>query len=50
MPLERAVQDASTRKAAEKLAADTQALKGLVMQRLPEALQIPVGFNALDGD
>lgn len=50
MPLERAVQDAGARKAAEKLAADTQALKGLVMQRLPEALQIPVGFNALDGD
>lgn len=50
MPLERAVQDAGARKAAEKLAADTQALKSLVMQRLPEALQIPVGFNALDGD
>ncbi|MFN4277663.1 MAG: imelysin family protein [Ferrovibrio sp.] len=50
MPLERAVQDAGTRKAAEKLAADTQALKSLVMQQLPEALQIPVGFNALDGD
>lgn len=50
MPLERAVQDTGARKAAEKLAADTLALKGLVMQRLPEALQIPVGFNALDGD
>lgn len=50
MPLERAVQDAGARKAAEKLAADTLALKNLVMQRLPEALQIPVGFNALDGD
>lgn len=50
MPLERAVLDAGARKAAEKLAADTQALKSLVMQRLPEALQIPVGFNALDGD
>lgn len=50
MPLERAVQDAGARKAAEKLAADTLALKSLVMQRLPEALQIPVGFNALDGD
>lgn len=50
MSLERAVHDASARKAAEKLAADTQTLKSLVMLRLPEALQIPVGFNALDGD
>lgn len=50
LPLERAVQDTGARKAAEKLAADTLALKGLIMQRLPEALQIPVGFNALDGD
>ncbi|WP_374466717.1 imelysin family protein [Ferrovibrio sp.] len=50
MPLEHAVQDIAARKAAEKLAADTLALKAVVMQRLPEALQIPVGFNALDGD
>lgn len=50
MPLERAVQDDAGRKQAEKLAADTLALKTMVMQHLPEALQIPVGFNALDGD
>ncbi|MFN4310873.1 MAG: imelysin family protein [Ferrovibrio sp.] len=50
MPLERAIQEIEGRKHIEKLAADMLALKGLLMQRLPEALQIPVGFNALDGD
>ena len=49
-PLETAVQDRLARPQAEKLAADTLALKKLLVEKLPAALGIPVGFNALDGD
>lgn len=49
-PLETAVQDAKTRPQAEALAAELLALKKLLGDRLPPALDIPVGFNALDGD
>jgi len=49
-PLETAVQDAKARPQAEALAADLLALKKLLGDRLPPALDIPVGFNALDGD
>lgn len=49
-PLETAVQDKAMRPQAEKLAAETLALKKLLGDRLPPALDIPVGFNALDGD
>lgn len=49
-PLEIAVQDAKTRPQAEALAAELLALKKLLGDRLPPALDIPVGFNALDGD
>jgi predicted lipoprotein len=49
-PLEIAVQDAKTRPQAEALAAELLALKKLLGDRLPLALDIPVGFNALDGD
>lgn len=50
VPLEIAVQDRASRPQAEKLAAETLALKKLLMEKLPPALDIPVGFNALDGD
>lgn len=50
VPLEIAVQDAKTRPQAEALAAELMALKKLLGDRLPAALDIPVGFNALDGD
>jgi len=50
VPLETAVQDKVARPQAEKLAAETLALKKLLMEKLPPALDIPVGFNALDGD
>lgn len=49
-PLERAVQDKSARPTVERLAAASLTLKRLLVQRLPQALDIPVGFNALDGD
>jgi predicted lipoprotein len=49
-PLETAVQDKAARPLAEKLAAEALALKKLLGDRLPPALDIPVGFNALDGD
>lgn len=50
VPLETAVQEAATRPQAEALAAELLALKKLLGDRLPPALDIPVGFNALDGD
>ena len=50
VPLETAVQDAKARPQAEALAAELLALKKLLGDRLPPALDIPVGFNALDGD
>lgn len=50
IPLEDAVQDRSGRPALETLGAEIIALKGLLMQRLPAALDLPLGFNALDGD
>lgn len=49
-PLEAAVQDSKARPQAEALAAELLALKKLLGDRLPPALDIPVGFNALDGD
>jgi predicted lipoprotein len=49
-PLETAVQDVKARPQAEALAADLLALKKLLGDHLPPALDIPVGFNALDGD
>ncbi|MEK9968604.1 MAG: imelysin family protein [Ferrovibrio sp.] len=49
-PLEATVQDKATRPQAEALAAELLALKKLLGERLPPAIDIPVGFNALDGD
>lgn len=50
LPLEAAIQDARARPQAETLAAELVALKKLLSERVPPALDIPVGFNALDGD
>ncbi len=49
-PLETAVSDPALRPTVEQLAAEADALKALLVQRLNVALGIPVGFNALDGD
>jgi predicted lipoprotein len=49
-PLESTVQDKVARPQAEALAAELLALKKLLGERLPPAIDIPVGFNALDGD
>lgn len=50
MPLEQAVQDRGARAGLETLGAEVIALKELLVQRLPAALDLPLGFNALDGD
>lgn len=50
VPLETAVQDAKARPQAEALATELLALKKTLGERLPPVLDIPVGFNALDGD
>jgi predicted lipoprotein len=50
MPLQDAIVDPEERKKVEKLALETRALKALFEQRLAPALDIPVGFNAMDGD
>jgi len=49
-PLEQAVEDKILRGHVEAVAAQTVALKMLLIQKLPDALGVPVGFNALDGD
>ena len=50
LPLENAVQDGKARPAVEKLARSIVALKKILLHLLPAELDIPVGFNALDGD
>jgi len=50
VPLDLAVADVGHRPAVEQLQTETAALKALLVQRLAPALDIPVGFNALDGD
>lgn len=49
-PLPEAVVDPATRPQAEKLATQIQALRQLIGTRLAAALNLSVGFNALDGD
>lgn len=49
-PLPEAVADPATRPQVEKLATQIQALRQLVGMRLATALNLSVGFNALDGD
>lgn len=48
--LEAAVENASSRPSVEALATEVLALKALLVQQLPPALDLPLGFNALDGD
>jgi len=49
-PLAEAVTDPAKRPAAEKLTTQVLALKQIVKTRLAAALDLQVGFNALDGD
>ncbi|WP_119419259.1 imelysin family protein [Desertibaculum subflavum] len=49
-PLEVAVLDPAERPKLVQLAREASALKTLLAQRLTVALDIPLGFNALDGD
>lgn len=50
MPLQDAIVDPEERKKVEKLELQSRALRSLFEQRLAPALDIPVGFNAMDGD
>ena len=49
-PLHAAVEDPAERPKVEALLAETKALRLLVAQELAPALDLEVGFNALDGD
>ena len=49
-PLSSALGDAEERGKVERLLAEVRALQGLATQRLAAALDLPVGFNAFDGD
>lgn len=48
--LEDALADPAQRASLEKLRADLLTVKSLLAEKLAPALEIPVGFNALDGD
>ena len=50
VPLERGVTDPRARPQFEKLAREIKALKTLLAQRLAAVLDVPVGFNSMDGD
>ena len=50
LPLKEAVKDKDERVKLVQLAKETAALKQLLATRLTGALDIPLGFNALDGD
>jgi predicted lipoprotein len=50
MPLDAAVADSSGRPEVEALLADVRHVRDLVGQKLPAAIGLSVGFNALDGD
>lgn len=49
-PLHSAVQDPTARPAVEKLRREAARLKNLIGGELPAALDLPLGFNSLDGD
>ena len=49
-PLSEAVSDAAARPQVETLLAEVEALQELATGRLAAALDLPVGFNAFDGD
>jgi predicted lipoprotein len=50
VPLELAVKSPRARPAVERLLKEVRALRHLVAEQLTTALDIPLGFNALDGD
>ncbi|WP_428249681.1 imelysin family protein [Ferrovibrio sp.] len=50
LDLETALANTAQRAALDKLRADAGALKTMLAEKLAPALDIPVGFNALDGD
>lgn len=50
VPLEDGVDKTASRAQFDKLSREAKALKTLLTQRLAPALNIPVGFNQLDGD
>lgn len=50
MPFEAALRAPEARPALERLATETTALETLLARRLSTALDLPLGFNALDGD
>lgn len=50
MPLSQAVKDPGERAKLVKLKTEAGALKTILAQRLTAAIEIPLGFNALDGD
>ncbi|WP_119459417.1 imelysin family protein [Rhodospirillaceae bacterium SYSU D60014] len=50
VPLDVAITDPAQRPAVERLAIETKALKQLIGDRLAAAIDIPMGFNSLDGD
>lgn len=50
LPLEHAVTHEQERAKLEQLAREAGALKTLIAQRLSQALDMPMGFNSLDGD
>ncbi len=45
-----AVRDPARRSAVEKLAREAKALRTLISQRIPAAIDVPLGFNSMDGD
>ena len=49
-PLESAVKSPRSRPAVERLLKEIQALSHAVAEHLTTALDLPLGFNALDGD
>ncbi len=49
-PLSEAIADPAQRERVEKLLAEVEAIRELATTRLAAALDLPVGFNAFDGD
>ena len=50
LPLPRAVRDETEREKVEKLLTQITALRQIVERRLARAVDLQIGFNALDGD
>jgi predicted lipoprotein len=50
VPLDSAVKSGRARPAVERLRKEVRALRHLVAEQLTTALDLPLGFNALDGD